>query len=199
MIPELNDLRPKSIIDELGRDFFAADLGRPEHDEYLLSGNYYEWYCALARHYRPQSVLEIGVRLGYSLASMAHGTSDETELFGIDIDAYVPGSLSIARAKLAQRWPRRKLDLQLINSQRVRSFPRAFDLVHIDGDHSYSGKLHDLTLTLGSCKVVIVDDFNSLHQVRAAAIRFLDDHQARIARHYVIPSVRGTLVIEFAS
>ena len=66
----------ENILDLIPADIFALELGIPEHDEYIRSGNCYEHYYELAKKYKPESILEIGTRYGYSLCSMVGGSMD---------------------------------------------------------------------------------------------------------------------------
>ena len=74
---------------------------------------------------------------------------------------------------------------------------RNFDLVHIDGDHGYFGKLQDLNLIKNNCKVVIIDDYEYILEVHSATNEFLARNSEIIKNWYIINSLRGTFVIEF--
>ena len=75
-------LKPASIFDKVPRDFFLEDGNKGA--EYIRSGNCYEWKYAVSAFLKPKSVLEIGVRYGYSLASFAFGSPKLERIEGWD-------------------------------------------------------------------------------------------------------------------
>ena len=189
----------KSILDLIPTDIFALDLGVPEHDEYIKSGNCYEHYYELAKKYKPKSILEIGTRYGYSLCSMVAGSMDTVEYVeGWDDNSYHSNATKIAEINLKyilgydKSWV-----IRIINSHEVKTLERNFDIVHIDGDHGYFGKLQDLNLVKNNCKVVIVDDYEYILEVHTATNEFLARNREIIKDWYIIDSFRGTFVIEF--
>jgi predicted O-methyltransferase YrrM len=189
----------KTILDLIPTDIFALDLGVPEHDEYIKSGNCYEHYYELAKKYKPKSILEIGTRYGYSLCSMVAGSMDTVEYVeGWDDNSYHSNATKIAKINLKyilgydKSWV-----IRIINSHEVKTLERNFDIVHIDGDHGYFGKLQDLNLVKNNCKVVIVDDYEYILEVHTATNEFLARNREIIKDWYIIDSFRGTFVIEF--
>ncbi len=67
------------------------------------------------------------------------------------------------------------------------------DLVHVDGDHSYNGCLHDLRLAAEIGRWVLVDDLDWQIPVRAAVTAFLEETRYRAIE---LPTVRGDMLIE---
>lgn len=189
----------KSILDLIPTDIFALDLGVPEHDEYIKSGNCYEHYYDLAKKYKPKSILEIGTRYGYSLCSMVAGSVDTVEYVeGWDDNSYNSNATKIAKINLKYILGyKNAYDFKCINSHDVKTLERNFDIVHIDGDHGYFGKLQDLNLVKNNCKVVIVDDYEYILEVHTATNEFLARNREIIKDWYIIDSFRGTFVIEF--
>lgn len=190
-------LKPNSIFDIIDKSFFF-ELGT-SHDEYLKCGNYYEVYYAIAKYYAPKSILEIGVRYGYSLASMMFGgASSIKKVVGYDIDQYEENSLSIADSNIKKHLSSIGVEcrLELKNSQSISSLDEVYDIIHIDGDHSYHGKLHDLNLALLHSKVIIVDDYNHLTEVKQAVNDWVAANKNHIKNTYFINSIRGTFIIE---
>lgn len=185
--------KPSSIFDVVDNRLFL-EVGTA-HDQYLKCGNYYEVYYAIAKHYQPKSILEIGVRYGYSLGVMA-SACDPLQAIGFDNDSYDAGSLRKARLSLTSLFPNTKFDLRLLDSKSLTSLPFA-DLIHIDGDHAFEGKMHDLRLSVGRCRTLIVDDYLYLTEVRSAVDRFIHNIEHRILNHFLIDSIRGTFVIEY--
>jgi len=66
---DFEQFKPNDIYDVVPKALFMED-GIKDHDEYLRSLNYYEWYYAIAQFYKPKSYFEIGVRFGYSMGVM---------------------------------------------------------------------------------------------------------------------------------
>lgn len=189
-------LKPDSIFDVVPSEFFL-ELGST-HDEYLKSNNYYEYYYAISKHYQPEKILEIGVRYGYSLGVMINGSNVVKKVVGIDCDDYVKNSLSVAEENI-KKHIKPNLDYTFLNidSHTISKFDDTYDLIHIDGDHSYDGKIKDLDLLKNACKVAIIDDYNFLPAVRKAADDWMNENKNLIKSSYILDSIRGTLVIEF--
>ncbi len=75
---------------------------------------------------------------------------------------------------------------------------KKIDLIHIDGDHSYEGKIQDLNLLIGACNVAIIDDYGGgLPDVRRAADYWIEQNSTIIKNYFTLESIRGTLIIEF--
>ena len=71
------------------------------------------------------------------------------------------------------------------------------DLIHIDGDHSYQSKIHDLEITKQKGKVIIVDDYFHIGAVKMATDDFIKSNSSIIKNHYLLNSLRGTYIIEY--
>jgi predicted O-methyltransferase YrrM len=190
-------IRPKSIIDLVNREFFI-EVNEPNHESYILSGNYYENYYALSNFYQPESILEIGVRFGYSLGTMISASQKIKKVTGIDNDEYNKDSLGVAKENIL-KYINSDIDVNflLLDSHHLSSLPY-HDLIHVDGDHSYDGKIKDLKLTIGSCKVVIVDDYLHFSEVNKSTNDFISQNYEIINNTYVLDDhIRGTMIIEY--
>jgi len=69
-------------------------------------------------------------------------------------------------------------DDRILNSRKIESFEKTFDLVHVDGDHTYEGCLYDLDLTskhLAADGCIVCHDTND-QWVTKAINYFLDQH-----------------------
>ena len=86
MIEQIYNLKPNSIYDVVDKSFF---IEKDMNYDYLPPNcfDYYEIYYAISKYYKPSSILEIGVRYGYSLISMILG-SNVNYVEGWDIDLY---------------------------------------------------------------------------------------------------------------
>lgn len=194
---EILSLKPESIFDVANNDVFI-EKDNPSHNDYMHSRNYYEIYYAIGKYYQPQSILEIGVRYGYSLYSMMAACDNLKYVRGYDIDEYDKGSIEGANKNISAVISD-TIDFLVENkdSQKIETLDRCYDLIHVDGDHSYNGKVHDLDLAKGKCKVLVIDDYNHIGDVKSATNKFVSENESLIKRHFEIGSMRGTYIIEF--
>jgi len=191
--------KPRTIFDIIPKSFFEIDLGHRQHDEYLLSKNCYEWYYAFGKYFNPRSVLEIGVRRGYSLVSLLAGCEPGVFAEGWDIPNpsnrnYVKDCLNGLDERIKEHC-NAEIDLKYNNSQHVKSLSRKYDLVHIDGAHQHKEKIHDLELCLGMSDVIVVDDYKC-PVVGGATNLFVRQHRSHFSDVFKINSLRGTLIIK---
>jgi len=194
---EILKLKPKSIFDVVDESFYFEKNIRV-HEEYIKGGNYYEVYYAISKHFQPSSILEIGVRFGYSLYPMIKASDSLKFARGYDIDEYEKDSVNIAHKAIESRIDSDiDFEIQIQDSQQLTELDRSYDLIHIDGNHTYEGKVHDLRLTLGKSKVVVVDDYNFLPHVKQAVDFFVKENQDKIEKTDLIESFRGTFLIVY--
>lgn len=191
------NLMPSSILDKVDSQFFI-EINQEQHKSYIKSGNYYENYYALSSYYQPKSILEIGVRYGYSLGSMISASNVIEKVTGIDNDEYSLGSLEIAKDNIKKYINSDiELNFSLQDSHKIEKL-EYHDMIHIDGDHSYDGKLKDLKLTIGACKIVIIDDYLEFGDVNKSTNDFISYNKDLIENTYVLDNhSRGTMIIEY--
>ena len=197
MKEKILNLIPSSILDKVDNQFFI-EIDQEQHKSYIKSGNYYENYYALSSYYQPKSILEIGVRYGYSLGSMISASNAIEKVTGIDNDEYSLGSLEIAKDNIKKYINSDiELDFSLQDSHKIEKL-EYHDIIHIDGDHSYDGKLKDLKLTIGACKIVIIDDYLEFDDVNKSTNDFISYNKDLIENTYVLDNhSRGTMIIEY--
>jgi predicted O-methyltransferase YrrM len=197
MKEKILNLIPSSILDKIDNQFFI-EIDQEQHRSYIKSGNYYENYYALSSYYQPKSILEIGVRYGYSLGSMISASNVIEKVTGIDNDEYSLGSLEIAKDNIKKYINSDiELNFSLQDSHKIEKL-EYHDMIHIDGDHSYDGKLKDLKLTIGACKIVIIDDYLEFGDVNKSTNDFISYNKDLIENTYVLDNhSRGTMIIEY--
>lgn len=191
-------LKPASIFHFVPHECFH-EITNPSHAAYIKSGNYYEWKYAIASYAAISSVIEIGVRFGYSLCAFLAGATGRPPLqaHGIDNGSYEPGWKPIAHAavlNLADYTGRGvKLTLQETDSEKLAALPSGFDLVHIDGPHYYRETYRLLELAKAAdCRVIVVDDLTSCPDDCKAVRDFTVAHKLTYTH---IDSHRGDAVI----
>ncbi len=131
-------------------------------DPYLTT-DYYPVLAEIPKSKRPRTILEIGVRYGYSLAVVLDACPSVVRAYGIDLNESpgwggVAGALGVARQNLEclrqeGRWPKlKRLVLMEMNTQAALELPGLanVDFAYLDGDHSPSGCLHDFELVLSA-------------------------------------------------
>ncbi len=133
---------------------------------------YYETKARIAAWVKPQRVVEIGVRAGYSALAFHMGHPFRT-FFGIDLDegtmGGVKGYFDHANDRLALL-PGLRVILHTADSQLLKELPhnaRHADLFHVDGDHTPHGCAHDIMLAITSgASWILVDDYDYTEHVR---------------------------------
>ncbi len=129
----------------------------------IATSEYYNFYYSYANSWKPKSILEIGVRRGYSAVSMLIGSGDCLQRFvGIDSEVDLPSSSKFAQDILRSHT---NAEIKLINIDTQNSYIPdeigIFDLIHIDADHTFHGCINDVLLALSLSKPgtkIVVDD-----------------------------------------
>jgi len=164
------------------------------------SGAYRGIYAAkhaIALELQPGSILEIGVRAGYSALAFL-SACPKARYVGLDAEngrhggqggpwtPWAKGLLEPYSAEIAVVDTQESDSLTRLWARRTADFPLPiqvlvfgpFDLIHVDGDHSEAGCLHDLRLSLPALAqdgAILVDDMN-LGGVRRAVDRFTEEN-----------------------
>jgi predicted O-methyltransferase YrrM len=161
----------------------------------------------VARAVGAGAFLEFGVRTGYAAAAfLAAKPAGRYVGLGRDDGSHgrVVGYPAAARTMLWQRYPDAWVEVYPWDSgdaavaRRLRAHEAgAFDLVHIDGDHTEGGCVRDLELAAELVRPgghLLVDDYDLLGEVRRAVDQFLARRGAAYQSLYV-PSPHGDLLI----
>ena len=157
---------------------------------------YYKMKWAISHLLKPVSILEIGVRFGYSAAAFLHG-HPEARYVGIDLDTD-----SYGRTKGAINWAKKitrqfSADFIVADSQVFDQLPGGvYNLVHIDGQQDGDSTLHDLELTIKQARYVLVDGYLSTSLNFAAVNEFLFRYRDLFDFYGVIPGYAGELLVK---
>jgi 2-polyprenyl-3-methyl-5-hydroxy-6-metoxy-1,4-benzoquinol methylase len=159
---------------------------------------YYRMKWAIATVLQPQSILEIGVRYGYSARAFL-AAAPRAKFVGIDLDSDrfggVRGAIDWARESL------RNYDCELIvaDSQRMERLPGSdYDLIHVDGQQDGDGSFRDLELALKQGRYVLVDGYHWTQTNYLAVNDFLWQNRDRLDWYAAIPGYAGELLIKVA-
>lgn len=167
----------------------------------------YEKYYAvkhrLCQQANPGTIVEIGVRAGYSACAFLQACPD-AHYIGIDADNGKHGG---AGEKPYIPWAEKVLsekgyDFRIaypVDTQNLDSMPSA-DFYHIDGDHTAEGCMHDLDICYSSANpgaVLLIDDYDYIKTVKDGVDRWLSENPD-VAWQYV-PSLRGEILITKAT
>ena len=194
---QIMNLRYNCIKNIIDSKFIESSF--PQIKNYLIEGDsgltaynnlgiddYYNYYYSYGKYFSAKNILEIGVRYGYSLISIVKGAQEFKSFanaVGIDNQSYEKGSERVAYENIKSVTDKFKLinaDSQKITDLRKSVGDMRFDLIHVDGDHSYKGCLHDLNITkemLTDNGVIVIDDiFLGSCRVFQAVNRFLKDN-----------------------
>ena len=160
-------------------------------------GYCYHKFC-IARRYNPKTIIEIGVRAGYSAYAFLCAVP-EASYYGFDAENGTHGGeggpyISWAKELLARF---EKVVLEVLDTQKVSDLDVSkADLIHVDGDHSQKGVEHDLELVLPYLEddgVILVDDFDRALGVKEGVRHFLSLHSELKSKY--IETFNGDVLI----
>jgi 2-polyprenyl-3-methyl-5-hydroxy-6-metoxy-1,4-benzoquinol methylase len=158
--------------------------------------DYYRLKWAIAHTLNPSSILEIGVRFGYSAAAFLNGSPD-AHYVGIDLDSDQFGGV-----KGAIQWAEKitrsfNADFLINDTQKMQRFPgEIYDLIHVDGQQDGDGSFHDLELAFQQGRFVLVDGYFWTRQNFTSVSDFLLRYADLIEWYGVIPGYAGELLIK---
>jgi hypothetical protein len=173
----------------LVRRWHPTDPYRPTED----FRRHYQVKHEVATRLRPQRIAEIGVRAGYSAFAFLSAVP-QASYVGLDADRGEYGGVIGYVDHTRQSLRGFRVTLMRADTQQLHALPGRFDLVHVDGDHSRAGCLHDLGLAARAASHVLVDDYDFLPEVRRACHDFLAAHPS-VTAEYIDDGLRGNLLL----
>lgn len=128
--------------------------------------NQYPFVYGLGKVLKPASYLEIGTRYGYSLVSIYFGAKQTlNQITSIDLQEYENKSQNYAKDNLLAAGYRGQYEFFAGSSHapeiKAKVKGRLYDLVCVDGDHSYEGALDDIIFYWDNVRpggYMIIDD-----------------------------------------
>lgn len=203
----------KRTLDDLVRADPSTDFGKGCWEKVLsswmpgdpyqpepLTPNTYVAKALISQWIKPDSVLEIGVRAGYSAVAMRYGHAFSVYL-GVDADngcwggevGFCEHAGKLLKEMSGLQWEIHIGDSHLLET--VHHDGQPFDLAHVDGDHSLDGAIQDIELCLRSgVKFIAVDDFDFIADVRVAVVKMINEHHLNY-RFFSDDGYRGTMVL----
>lgn len=157
---------------------------------------YYKLKWAIARVIQPKSILEIGVRYGYS--AFAFKDASPYALY-VGIDANLPeyggeiGAIEWAKKNL----PPADTTIYEVDSQSLQTFPGdLYDLIHVDGQQDGDGFYADMVKALKQAKYILVDGALWTDENAFSSISFLKDYKDSIEWSLNLSGYAGELLIK---
>lgn len=183
-------------ICELTEEEILSEIYNPLDDgaEWLNQGTY-KTYFAIGKQFKPESMLEIGTRFGYSIESIYKGSGKLKHIFSFDSEYDFGGSQNYVYEKFKNR----NMDnvyFRTVNTRHIHdlSLPFAVDIAHIDAEHSFQGTYDDVVMAFRYVKnngIILIDDIEN-EDVKEASDQFCLNYKQK--SEYV-PCYRGIHII----
>ncbi len=173
---------------------FASDPLKNRFNEWV---DYYRMKWAISKAINAQSILEIGVRYGYSAHAFL-SASPQARYIGIDADEPSFGGDvgAVDWAKEALRKEDFLIEIIKDNTQKWSRLPDGcYDLVHVDGQQDGDGTYHDLDIAITQSKYILVDGYHWTRQNFLTVNEWLWNNRAAIEFSINIPGYAGDLLI----
>lgn len=178
------------------------DLTFHKHKDWYPA--YYKVKHDICKRLNPSTIVEIGVRAGYSADAFLQACPN-AKYIGYDADNFQHGGKRRRRHQPYMVWALDHLtgngyDAMInfpVDTQKISSVAKA-DLYHIDGDHTKKGVMHDLDICYNSAPVgayILIDDYDFLPAVRDGVNQWLNAHQDKVTHEY-IKSHRGEMLMQ---
>ncbi len=139
--------------------------GGDQQSDWWESTRYYQFYAGIAALTRPKRILEVGVRLGYSLVSMLRGFDKIERIVAVDNESGVKDSQHGAKSNIRSTGYEGELVMFKDDAENFATLvPEFFDLIHLDADHADTATGRDVVRAwtrLDSGGILIVDDTKS--------------------------------------
>lgn len=159
--------------------------------------DYYRVKWSIAKAIRPERILEVGVRYGYSARAFMDACPD-AQLVGLDadLDTYGGSQGALAWADQNLKASGFNVDLRSLNTQSLKAFPGGYyDLIHVDGQQDGNGTYRDLDLAVAQGRYILVDGYQWSRENFYSVNEWLWLNKAAVHSVLIIPGYAGELLI----
>ena len=148
----------------------------------------YAFYYTYVKLFKPETILEIGVRNGYSLLSMMSadenvyidGVDNETEKTFENVKKYKNENVRLIH-ETSDKFFEINRSQVFGNDKYQFSGIDMYDLIHIDGDHSYEQCKKDITNAFEIANdIIVIDDSIAIGTVKQALEEVLEANRDKI-------------------
>jgi predicted O-methyltransferase YrrM len=161
---------------------------------------YFKDKYKIASMYKYNSIIEIGVHVGYSALAFLL-INPKASYVGFDNNSYKEKCDYTEGECEWLQWAKQNLapyncKIIVADTQKLKTFGLTADLIHVDGEHTAIGVYRDLKLALKALNkdgIIIVDDYDYLTCIRRGINRFLKEHPQ--CHHEYVKTVRGDIII----
>ncbi len=190
----------EKILDAFERTEYDFKKHVADNDplEYLFPAwvEYYQLKYAISKAIQPKSILEIGVRFGYSAIAFLEA-SPQASYTGIDIDNDFHGGIAGAINWAKQITEEYKTRFIIGNTTKIDSFPGDFyDLIHVNAQQDGDGTSSDLEKAIEKGRYILVDGYFGSKPNMLSTTYFLEKYKEFIEYALVIPGYAGELLIK---
>jgi len=157
--------------------------------------DYYKIKYDIIKEINPKSMVEIGVRAGYSAYFFCQAIP-ELKYYGYDAENNTHGGQGGPWLWWAEKILE-SFDTTILSIDTQTLFTiKSADFYHIDGDHSVKGAQHDLDICYANKNpkgTLLIDDYDYIPEVREGVDTWLEKHPKAIWRYK--ESLRGEIII----
>lgn len=165
--------------------------------DWFLTSDLFDVMYRIAKIIKPHSYYEIGGRLGHGIISICYGSENISEIGWCDNETYVNESnLKLAEnLKAFNKKYNKNIKYSYVdNMELVPEHILNYEIVTIDGEHTFEGKIRDLNIAKNSgAKLILVDDYFWESPVRYAIRHFAKNNNLKL---HLIHTFRGLALFD---
>ena len=190
-------------IENYGKFFLEHDMVPEQfkNEDWLIDETYYPLISKIltkvTKELEIKSYLEIGTLVGYSLMTFVDSIPTIENVKWVDGELYIGNSNEQAERNFKKflEIQDRKVSYEFSTSiEYSNDLVGKYDLIYIDGDHTYDGKIKDLDFALSlKPKLIALDDFYMIDDVKRSVIDWCLKNRMDMSIYYTLS--RGLVFI----